>query len=52
MNQEELYNLIKEQQPNICQIVAYKSGEKVYSDCWNEYNRKIAPISCQPPKVL
>ena len=37
MNKAELHNLIKEQQPNICQIVAYKSGEKVYSDCWNNY---------------
>ncbi len=37
MNQEKLYNLIKEQQPNICQIVAYKMGEKVYSECWNDY---------------
>ena len=37
MNQQELHNLIKEKQPNICQIVAYKSGGKVYSDCWNDY---------------
>ncbi len=32
MNYEELYNLIKEQQPNICQVVAYKNNEQVYSD--------------------
>ena len=31
MNQEELYSLIKTEQPNICQIVAYKNGDKVYS---------------------
>ena len=37
MNKEELHNLIKEQQPNICQVVAYKGNEKVYSDCWNNY---------------
>ena len=37
MNQEELHDLIAKQQPNICQIVAYKDGEKVYSDCWNDY---------------
>ena len=37
MNQEELYNLIKEQQSNICQIVVYKSNKKVYSECWNDY---------------
>ena len=37
MNREELHDLIKEQQPNICQIVAYRNNEKVYSDCWNDY---------------
>ena len=37
MNQEELHDLIAKQQPNICQIVAYKNNEKVYSDCWNDY---------------
>ena len=37
MNQEELHDLIAKQQPNVCQIVAYKAGEKVYSDCWNDY---------------
>ena len=37
MNQEELYNLIKTEQPNICQIVAYKNGYRVYSGCWNDY---------------
>ncbi len=37
MNREELHDLIEKQQPNICQVVAYKDGEKVYSDCWNDY---------------
>ena len=37
MNQEELYNLIKTEQPNICQIIAYKNGYRVYSGCWNDY---------------
>lgn len=37
MNREKLYNLIKEQQSNICQIVVYKNNEKVYSECWNNY---------------
>ena len=37
MNQEELYHLIKEQQPNICQMVAYRNNEKVFSSCWNGY---------------
>lgn len=40
MNQEELHNQIKEQQQNICQIVAYKNNQKVYSDCWNNYSEK------------
>ena len=37
MKKEELHNLIQSQQSNICQIAAYKNGEKVYSDCWNSY---------------
>ncbi len=37
MNQEELHNLVSTQQPNICQITAYKNNERVYSDCWNDY---------------
>ena len=37
MTYDELHHLIKERQPNICQVVAYKNGEKVYSDCWNDY---------------
>ena len=37
MNKEELHKLIETVQPNICQVVAYKSGEEVYSDCWNGY---------------
>ena len=37
MNQEELHDLIAKQQPNICQIVAYRNNERVYSDCWNDY---------------
>lgn len=38
-NKDELHNLIKEEQPNICQIVAYKDNKKVYSDCWNDYEK-------------
>ena len=37
MNKEALHNFIEKQQPNICQIVAYKDNEKVYSDCFNNY---------------
>ena len=38
MTKEELHSLTEKQQPNICQITAYKNGEKVYSDCWNGYS--------------
>ena len=37
MNREELHKLIETEQPNICQVVAYKGGEQVYEDCWNGY---------------
>ena len=37
MNKQELHAFVAKQQPNICQIVAYRSGKKVYSDCWNDY---------------
>ena len=36
---DELHNLIKEEQPNICQIAAFKDNEKVYSDYWNDYKK-------------
>jgi CubicO group peptidase (beta-lactamase class C family) len=42
MNKIELHNLISEQQPNICQIVAYKDGKEVYSDEWNNYKKDDA----------
>ena len=37
MEKQELHKFIEEKQPNICQVVAYKNNEKVYSDCWNNY---------------
>ena len=37
---EELHNLISEKERNICQIVAYKDGRKVYTDCWNGYREE------------
>lgn len=39
MNKKELYDFIEKQQPNICQISAYKNNRKVYSDCWNGYEK-------------
>lgn len=39
MNKEQLHELITEKQPNICQIVALKNNEEVYSDEWNNYKR-------------
>ncbi|MBR0137992.1 MAG: serine hydrolase [Erysipelotrichaceae bacterium] len=35
----ELHDLIKDKQPNICQVVAYRNNVKTYSDCWNEYKK-------------
>ena len=40
MNREELHSIIADEQPNICQIVAVKDKEKVYSDTWNNYKEK------------
>lgn len=37
MNKEELHSIISNNQSNICQIVAYKDGKKIYSDEWNDY---------------
>ena len=37
MNLEKLHTIVQKQQPNICQIVAYKNNMKVYCDCWNDY---------------
>lgn len=37
MNKEELHNIVAEQQPNICQIVAMRNNEVVYNDTWNNY---------------
>lgn len=37
---DELHDLISEKERNICQIVAYKDGKKVYSDCWNGYREE------------
>lgn len=39
MKKAELHELITSTQPNICQIVAYKNHEEVYSDEWNHYQR-------------
>lgn len=35
MDKEMLHNLVKNEQPNICQIVVLKDGKEVYSDEWN-----------------
>lgn len=37
MNKEELHEFIEKNQPNICQIVASKDNQIVYSDTWNDY---------------
>ncbi len=40
MNREDLHSIIADGQPNICQIVAVKDNEIVYSDTWNSYKAK------------
>ena len=37
MTKSELHNFIEKTQPNICQLVAYRDNQKLYSDCWNNY---------------
>lgn len=37
MNKQEMHDLIEKQQPNICQIVAVRGNQTVYSDTWNNY---------------
>ena len=39
MDKGELHQFIEKQQPNICQIVAIKDNEVVYSDTWNGYKK-------------
>lgn len=39
MDKRELHELVQKEQPNICQIVALKDGEEVYSDEWNNYQK-------------
>ena len=39
MNKQELHDFIARQQPNICQMVAVKDDETVYSDTWNDYTK-------------
>lgn len=43
MNKEELHRVIGEQQPNICQVVAVKDSNIIYSDTWNDF--KLGMIS-------
>lgn len=38
MKTEELHDFIEKSQPNICQIVAYRDGQKIYDDQWNGYD--------------
>lgn len=37
-----LHDTIATQQPNICQIVAYRDGTEIYADEWNGYRREDA----------
>lgn len=37
MNKSELHEFIAKNQPNICQVAAYRDGKLVYTDEWNGY---------------
>ncbi len=39
LSKDGLHRFIAEQQPNICQIAAYKDGAETYSDEWNNYKK-------------
>ncbi len=39
MNKEKLHSLIEKEQPNICQVFAYKDDNEIYSDEWNDYKK-------------
>ena len=39
INKDALHQLVKEKQPNICQIVCLKDGKEVYADEWNGYKK-------------
>ena len=36
---EGIRRIVAKDRPNICQIVAYKDNKKVYSGCWNGYEK-------------
>lgn len=56
MNKEELHVIVANEQPNICQIVAIKDNEIVYSDTWNNYkptdNVHIASVTKSVMSIL
>ncbi len=37
INLLEFHNYVTNNQPNICQVAAIQSGEKINSDIWNGY---------------
>ena len=42
MNKAKLHQIISQEGQNICQVVGYKNGEKVYSDTWHNYKSEDA----------
>lgn len=39
---QELHSLVAKSEPNICQIVCYRNGKKVYSDVFNQHKETDA----------
>ena len=56
MNKEKLHVIVANEQPNLCQIVAIKDNEIVYSDTWNNYkptdNVHIASVTKSVMSIL
>ncbi len=42
MDKKEFYEIVKNKQPNICQIVCYKDYQEIYSETWNNYAKDDA----------
>jgi len=56
VNKEKLHVIVANEQPNLCQIVAIKDNEIVYSDTWNNYkptdNVHIASVTKSVMSIL
>ena len=40
MHSHDIETLVREKEPNICQISVWKDGREIYSGEWNGYRKK------------